>query len=121
MSSLTLTVVLDHETSYQFSVRMRKNACCDFSPCAEAGAVPSVANATPATSAETASLANLVTIDIFIGLNLPVFLGKERAGDTYPSRPSRHSFSRDRSRLSSCLRPGDARPGLASSRTGSFR
>src|SRR5208283_3387391 len=44
MSSLTLTVVLDQATSYQFSVRIRKNACCDFSPCAEAGAMaPTVA------------------------------------------------------------------------------
>jgi hypothetical protein len=32
MSSLTLTSVLDHFTSYQFSVRMRRKACCERSP-----------------------------------------------------------------------------------------
>ena len=34
--SLTLTLSVDHRRSYQWMVRIRRNACCDFSPWADA-------------------------------------------------------------------------------------
>jgi hypothetical protein len=47
-SSLTVTLVFDHFTSYQLSVRIRRNAACDFSPWASAGPMAAIVKASPA-------------------------------------------------------------------------
>src|ERR1019366_7616099 len=55
-SSLTLTLVFDHFRSYQFSVRIRRNAACDFSPWASAGPVATTVTASPAAKPRAQSL-----------------------------------------------------------------
>src|SRR5271157_3025463 len=55
-SSLTLTLVFDHFRSYQLSVRIRRNAACDFSPWASAGPVAAIVTASPAARPRAQSL-----------------------------------------------------------------
>src|SRR3984893_1185932 len=55
-SSLTLTLVFDHFKSYQLSVRIRRNAACDFSPWASAGPIAAIVTASPAANPRAQSL-----------------------------------------------------------------